>query len=101
MSKNQESTSKHTPGPWEARAGEVYVLGGSTPIAHAGHTKRHDHSAEAVAERAANARLISAAPEMLEALRDWTDEDRPMTKEQVAAWYEHARALLARLAGGK
>ena len=58
---------KPTPGPWEARAvdsisiGVLRVYAGSGLIATPGH--RRD-----IEEEQANARLISAAPEMLKAL---------------------------------
>lgn len=56
--------SKHTPGPWDLDEGDlstVYELETSDPLAEV----FSDKSAE---ENVANARLIAAAPELLEAL---------------------------------
>lgn len=59
--------SNHTPGPWKVECGSVYTEDG-WPIA----TMVRDRSATAAgifpAERDANARLIAAAPELLEEL---------------------------------
>lgn len=58
-------TAKHTPGPWEIHAG--YIYGGATDnlgeqriVATIG--RSHD-------EHSANARLIAAAPELLDGLK--------------------------------
>src|SRR5215813_7422945 len=92
--------SKHTPGPWA-----VYRHDGSNRLDimaadgdGEGGWIAHDISSPGT-EREANARLIAAAPEMLEALREVTKQ---------LAWYaghkpeltERARALLARVDGG-
>ena len=64
--------SRHTPGPWMAqiareetgfRMVRTYVLDGASgdPIAHV--------QANGMAEEEANARLIAAAPDLLDALR--------------------------------
>lgn len=61
--------AKHTPGPWNWHeydgAGSPYILvkNGSWDIAH------NRHSAVDLETERANARLIAAAPDMLEALR--------------------------------
>lgn len=71
MSKNNK-TPKHTPGPWDCRDGGVIVGGpfkewarGSAQSQVALVTLYDVYSDE----RDANARLIAAAPEMLEALK--------------------------------
>lgn len=72
----------HTPGPWECNevrtqtgrafrigAGEMLVAGKGCCIIYDDYPGRPDN------ERAANARLIAAAPEMLAALRNFTEGD--------------------------
>lgn len=63
-------TTKHTPGPWEVHSGSVYASADeSRPIAD---MRRDETAAKAEiwpTERDANARLIAAAPDLLEALR--------------------------------
>ena len=55
--------AEHTPGPWRVGENTQYVIAGKDSI-----TRTHSVvRGEAVAE--ANARLIAAAPEMLEALK--------------------------------
>lgn len=74
---------KHTPGPWvfdpeRTSEGTLLVVTTPTPLGH------QEAIAEAlklsVGNTEANARLISAAPEMLEALRAVLDEDRWVNK---------------------
>ena len=50
--------SNHTPGPWKVNHGSVYTID-DKPI-----------TGSFATEREANARLIAAAPELLEALED-------------------------------
>ncbi len=61
--------SGHTPGPWEVYADHFY----SSCLAEVGHlviSARHDvHDWENPATHEANARLIAAAPDLLEALK--------------------------------
>lgn len=62
--------SKHTPGPWDVDEGDkstIYELDAANPIAEV----FSDRSAE---ENEANARLIAAAPELLDALTALLDE---------------------------
>lgn len=73
------SEAKHTPGPWEVAqySDGAYIMsdhvdpgfGVKQEVARV-HAKRHDD-----ARGHANARLIAAAPELLEALRKIDDED--------------------------
>ena len=60
--------TKHTPGPWEAVGLTVCQVppGGREIIFGAHNTRSGDKD-----ERQANARLIAAAPELLEALREF------------------------------
>lgn len=73
-----ETKTKHTPGPWRLQTGHntIYTLSGG----NAGHTNcigkvvchgDHPTTSDVTLEEAeANAHLIAAAPELLEALRD-------------------------------
>ncbi len=64
--------SKHTPGPWESRV--FLVVGGermTDRICHVGSSTNLPPSRSHESE--ANARLIGAAPEMLEALLELVD----------------------------
>ena len=59
------SDTKHTPGPWKANfviSGAAYIFGGDRNFARVFNEWQDE------ANREANARLIAAAPEMLEAL---------------------------------
>jgi hypothetical protein len=61
---------KHTPGPWKAEpdeADEICILQDSTGLIVT-------YAFPNGKEREANARLIAAAPELLEALQDLLDE---------------------------
>ena len=64
------AVSKHTPGPWKARLDETYTIRDSNEDRIAQSTflcrrgRRHSD------EVAANTRLMAAAPDMLEILRD-------------------------------
>lgn len=61
----------HTPGPWVIDSGErLRVIAEGTPWSIAECTHRSDVG---LGERVANARLIAAAPEMLEALERVAD----------------------------
>ena len=67
--------TKHTPGPWETKDGqEVMAESGMRLIAqcHAGHRE----------ERGANARLIAAAPDLLEACKKAFDNIANMDAPQ-------------------
>ena len=97
--------SKHTPGPWEIRRdrqGRAMCIArvGYMPHAMIGfHDDRaDDHIAEETHE--ANARLIAAAPEMIEALKDLVkSRDLKMGPSAVNLRYTLARDLLAKIEG--
>jgi hypothetical protein len=98
---------KHTPGPWRAdvdtnaqddmRHGVVadcndlwvaaLYRSGTSPI--------NEHSSEAEAEVAANARLIAAAPELLAALRVMLAHQM----NDITAECDQARAAIAKATG--
>ncbi|MGU0778002.1 hypothetical protein ACSESE_11450 [Pseudomonas aeruginosa] len=62
--------SKHTPGPWcQDKWGSLMTEGGQDVLLR-GITTISAGSAERIAEAEANTRLISAAPELLEALTE-------------------------------
>lgn len=97
--------TKHTPGPWEFE--ERHSSGFPLLCLYAADNKNPFHGARSDAEKNANTRLIAAAPELLEALRDTasmlqsaciviTDkESRQMALETVA----EAFAAIAKATG--
>jgi len=66
--------SKHTPGPWRIKWGEN-IFGGERLVANAGSHQQNFDTEKAAAENKANARLIAAAPDLLEALKAVVTED--------------------------
>jgi hypothetical protein len=68
------SKPKHTPGPWQADGFDVRQPAGRY-VAYAGphHTPSGEYPASCANEDRANALLIAAAPDMLEAL-EWADQ---------------------------
>ena len=83
--------SKHTKGPWIADGAQVFT--NETNVAQA-NGYRIDR--ETVA---ANARLIAAAPELLEALTDCV-EHMHWTQPQGEAALKKAKAVIAKATGG-
>ena len=83
------SASKHTPGPWRLEADPAHfdslttVTGGQRMNANQHAWPAHPLTVQvggmaALHEMQANARLIAAAPELLEALKLWLDiHDKP------------------------
>ena len=123
----QQAQAKHTPGPWkvseyekqsETDCGEIELTvctnypealcNGQRSIAvmTGGYYTRKDQKnrSEAIATNRANARLIAAAPQLLEALREalrvlvtprgFPDKDKGRTDEQQRA-FDAARAAIA------
>jgi hypothetical protein len=107
---NATKTVSHTPGPWTFDAHPI----GNNGISHA----VYDESAAALpiagvsrllGAGEANARLIAAAPDLLEQTLKMTELLEKLYGEGEAAWYapviqEHcinARAAIARATGGK
>ncbi len=88
--------SKHTPGPWKAHLDEAYFVTGPDRgrVAIMTHLKgAHGLGGRRSGdESAANARLIAAAPELLEALTDLLGWQTLAPDDVVAA----ARAAIAR-----
>jgi hypothetical protein len=79
--------SKHTPGPWEFSHTWVQTVDKKTPIANFNF----------YASTEANARLIAAAPELLEALRNIISDIEP-TDPNDRLWVG-ARAAIAKATG--
>jgi hypothetical protein len=87
-------TDKHTPGPWIDYDGEVYA--GKYLVADVWEHPSGDDVARA------NARLIAAAPDMLDALRQAAiceNQDAFRNRRPVAPWYESACAAIAKAEG--
>jgi hypothetical protein len=84
-------TSQHTPGPWRIGDAGFTVFGPPKPGA----------LPETIApvKNRANARLISAAPDLLEALEALLDRDPAPPLEKIGAVYVNARAAIAKARG--
>ena len=95
--------NKHTPGPWHFRAaiqeGQFVVRdrGSSGGFADIARVKGDKRSTLAQAE--ANARLIAAAPDLLDALETYPALGVVMTDEEMWAWVEKARAAIDKARG--
>lgn len=89
-------SAKHTPGPWEIERGY------STIIKSIGPCVADEYAGSAWLEVSeANARLIAAAPELLDALkelldREWQDDEGDYTLEMAR---RKARAAIAKAIG--
>ena len=95
-------TAQHTPGPWRMRAAikadefeirDENSSGGYAPIAKVKGDKR-----STIEQAAANARLIAAAPDLLEALKDAVSR-QAYREGSGPAWWENARAAIAKATG--
>jgi len=100
---SDETKQAHTPGPWEVAGHGNYVRSRSGGFAVAQSEELPGQDGE---ERNANARLIAAAPEMLEALKELVKEfdayEAAMCKRFSAGHEDHGRQReLARLAIAK
>ena len=92
---------KHTPGPWEARPvprmNLIAVAEGGKHYPHAYATTSTDVPGELTATAYADARLIAAAPELLELVREaFRDPDSEILG---TAWNHYAAEVLARIDG--
>lgn len=97
-------TSKHTPGPWCIKD-HRNVSEGFTIAAPRANDPFYDGIAHLV-DVEADARLIAAAPDLLEALRELTDDvadrfdlDSPSTNPGIKSTVAAARAALAKATG--
>lgn len=85
------SKTKHTPGPWEVVDYNIEVTKGTTyTVNNRGGVGAH--------ELRANARLIAAAPDMLEALKNiihelWLDDMSNFEQGQIKALEDGIKAI--------
>lgn len=86
------SAAKHTPGPWVVFEKHIGA-GGTLPIVH--RTKWWSHGINEI-EDAANARLIAAAPDLLEELREIVEMIDPCGHDVN---FDAARAAIAKATG--
>lgn len=107
------STAKHTPGPWamdDRQAGDcyAYVLPESGGILSK--ICRVDISGDSYGQSIADARLIAAAPDLLEALQalfanmlaqDLANEAKRPTEGEFIACMVAANAAIAKATGGQ
>jgi hypothetical protein len=99
------SAAKHTPGPWEveditSQGAMVYRRIKTSKDEPVGSVSAYKLSKKRDAEAEANARLIAAAPELLEALEMMIADfgDYPASKRPCLA-FDLARAAIARATG--
>ena len=91
-------TAKHTPGPWayhNTPTPFIYVNAGGLPICQIYTSTAHGQS---MGEQFANARLIAAAPELLEALKACAAvcAGETTNKRGLISALEQARAAIAK-----
>ena len=94
-------TAKHTPGPWahhNTPTPFIYVNAGGLPICQIYTSTAHGQS---MGEQFANARLIAAAPELLEALQKMLPELRGLSivSDTAAEMLREAEAAIAKATG--
>lgn len=95
--------NKHTPGPWNRIKGDRNVYSASGTVCK---TPAILGGGSAATNWEANARLIAAAPDLLEALEDalsdydaWMKDADVTPNESLLAWTNKARAAIARARG--
>lgn len=87
----------HTPGPWKnsgptwRHSSQCWSQAIRTPKVAEGLAVGHTAGGSTREEAEANAHLIAAAPDLLEALQTGVDNDMPMTE-----WLQMARAAIAK-----
>ena len=94
-------TANHTPGPWahhNTPTPFIYVNAGGLPICQIYTSTAHGQS---MGEQFANARLIAAAPELLEALQKMLPELRGLSivSDTAAEMLREAEAAIAKATG--
>ena len=101
--------SKHTPGPWAVRehwsddgAFEVYPTRGGAPSygQWSALAEVPEYGKEDSPEAEANAHLIAAAPDLLEALQEIVNAADGDGWNQLDAGLKKARAAIAKATGG-
>lgn len=85
---------KHTPGPWHADESKSFYVFACGSLAEQANVKNGPFVANA--STAANARLIAAAPDMLEALRGFVEWAELMGTDDRNSRLVAARAAIAR-----
>lgn len=95
--------SKHTPGPWRINGNNMFrwIVADSEVFTHSGDVNRSAYGGNMVCESVhkANARLIAAAPELLEALKEIVDAADGAGWEQLDPSFKKARAAIAKATG--
>ena len=91
--------SKHTPGPWEIVADDERPMRIVDSVGRVSVVDMPDWQEEFENEEFANARLISAAPEMLAALRECWATLCNLKHHNVRADIERAEAAIAKAEG--
>ena len=104
--------ARHTPGPWEQNIQScgfwsICTVYGTDQGWVEIHAPNGSYTEDHRAESTANARLIAAAPELLEALKeiaadyaDRFDLDDPSTNPGIKSTIKQARAAIAKATGG-
>ena len=92
--KRENAKIRHTPGPWVLRTigqplATVETQDGRYIIGHAGQLREDDWKTEH-AERKANARLIAAAPSLLDALDGLAAQVKPLLTELDIDGFQHS-----------
>ncbi len=90
-------TQKHTPGPWESQATAGYETHGQRAV----YAEENGKDIAIVYDGEANARLIAAAPELLEACKALvgSDHDGKSFTSRAALATRLARAAIAKAEG--
>lgn len=93
-------TAKHTPGPWahhNTPTPFIYVNAGGLPICQIYTSTAHGQS---MGEQFANAHLIAAAPDLLEALREiFHDVKQGAIPNDDDEWWKKASTAIAKATG--
>ena len=99
-------SAQHTPGPWKIdhfnTSTGCYQISGHEQVLNLAFVQDYSDEGDSDQEAKANARLIAAAPDLLEALKDLIASASPTEKEHprmFAAW-QQARAALTKAKGG-
>jgi hypothetical protein len=100
----EDKAAKHTPGPWEAEARQhglaIYANYDTAPSEYLALINGYEGSKEDRERNRANARLISAAPELLAALERVLECHRlKISLDTNAAALEQARAAIRKAKG--
>ena len=87
------TNTQHTPGPWSYSEGTRTIRGPQN------HWLASMDSWDGAIDHAANARLIAAAPCLLDALRGLLDFEPPLLSAKERKAYAIARAAIAKATG--